>query len=426
MGIIMYKNMTYTGDELVDIIIPNISTNSSSYSSPLKISNGIISGFTTQYNYFRPLDKDGNILHVDFSKPFEIKVVFKVTELKNQAQVLFGGEQSYYHTPSIEIAANNNAIWCGLSTSGTTWDYYLDFLPTVMEGNTIPLNSEVTVDAIWDGTDYTVTVSYNGNSYTMSVTPASLPYSSENYNLEFGGINKSSNHYATYTNIDLAQTFIKSEGRMIWGYEKKKKNYNINIIADWDFKNSLVDNVNGFTAILRNSSTRDSSGIHITDSDQGIEIPSELYTLDTIYEIRFGTMSKQFDDSVHGRIITYLPWINQEQTEITDTGFIFHKQTQKWGVWDKTNSWRDTDISDVDYFSNSILKIKVDVNGLWHIYKNNVLIFEPQYAMPLGAKLFALGGLTINGIGDQSFYNMTIEGLKIYRENGDSNGDYNT
>lgn len=188
------------------------------------------------------------------------------------------------------------------------------------------------------------------------------------------------------------------------------------VAAYWDFTTSLVDKINGVTATLYGSPTRDSDGIHITSGSQAVEFPGYLFMPGFIYEIKFGDMSKQFTSDYHGRLMNIFPWNSPESSlNETNTGLIFHKQTQKFGVWDAVNLWQDSTVSDADYFSNSTVKIVVDIDGSWKIYKDDVLVFEPAAALPLQAKYFAIGGLNKNtSIANNTFYNMDIKSFKIY------------
>ena len=60
-----------------------------------------------------------------------------------------------------------------------------------------------------------------------------------------------------------------------------------------------------------------------------------------------------------------------------DCGFIY-RSTGAWAFY--SNEWEDSEIEDINFFSNSKLKIYVDSSSKWHIYKNNVLVFEPTIA----------------------------------------------
>lgn len=84
-------------------------------------------------------------------------------------------------------------------------------------------------------------------------------------------------------------------------------------------------------------------------------------------------------------------------------GFLYRNSN----VWSFYNgSWYDTNIADSAYFDNSTVKIVVDANNYWHIYKDDVLIFEPAGACAISEP--AIGskdGSCIN--------NATITGVRI-------------
>ena len=172
--------------------------------------------FTHGNSFMRPIDTNGNVVKPDFRNPFEIQVTFKITGTVSRPMVLFGAEQGFYYAPSIEISSNNSGLWCGLSTNGSSWTKSLLFTAGNSEINITP-NTIMRVNAVWDGTDYKVTVFDGVTTLTKSVTPSATPYYSSSYNLEFGGISKSNNHYARYVDIDLENTFIKQNNVMIWG-----------------------------------------------------------------------------------------------------------------------------------------------------------------------------------------------------------------
>lgn len=56
-------------------------------------------------------------------------------------------------------------------------------------------------------------------------------------------------------------------------------------------------------------------------------------------------------------------------------GFIY-RDTGKWAFY--SSSWIDSEITAGDFFDNCTVKIYIDSNNKWHIYKDNVLVFEPN------------------------------------------------
>jgi len=172
-------------------------------------------------------------------------------------------------------------------------------------------------------------------------------------------------------------------------------------VERFDFTQSLVGSVNGFTATLT-SATRDSSGVHYTGPGDMINLPSVLLGVLKTYEIEVGAMNAQSFNN--GAVFGY-----NISTNSSTHGFAYHTATSKWGVWDSVNGWRDTNISDSNYFANSTIKIVIGADRLWKIYKDDVLLFEPTSAFPMDGII----NFKIGGPGNNSFYNMTIESLKI-------------
>ena len=100
----------------------------------------------------------------------------------------------------------------------------------------------------------------------------------------------------------------------------------------------------------------------------------------------------------------------------SDKGFIYRNT----GVWAFYNgSWEDASFSDATdgaFFSNCNLKIYIDNNDKWHIYKNNVLIWEPNGAQTLTSP--SIGSTASSQ--RNSIDNALIEYIKIYNGNASS------
>lgn len=90
------------------------------------------------------------------------------------------------------------------------------------------------------------------------------------------------------------------------------------------------------------------------------------------------------------------------------TGFIY-RTTGKWAFY--SGSWEETDITDDSYFSNSKVKVYIDSSKKWHIYKNNVLLFEP-------INVCNVNDLMIGSSEEYSIIGAVITGLRVYQ------GDY--
>lgn len=184
-------------------------------SNSLYVSNDWAGPFNSRYTYMRPGNSTGGFLKPNWSEPFEIKVQFSVSQSLSRSMVLFGAEQGFYYCPSIEVQSNNSGIWCGLSSTGSSWTRNITF--TSSDGVVVDINTTMYVIAVWDGTDYTVTFYDGSNAVTKSITPTNAPYFNDSYNLEFGGISKSDSHFAQYVKIDLLHTYIKENNVLVWG-----------------------------------------------------------------------------------------------------------------------------------------------------------------------------------------------------------------
>lgn len=89
-------------------------------------------------------------------------------------------------------------------------------------------------------------------------------------------------------------------------------------------------------------------------------------------------------------------------------GFIY-RSTGKWSFY-ANNYWAtDSNITDGSYFDDSLISIYIDANGYWHVYKDGVLVYEPNRALTVYNQIF------IGSTGGQSINNATIKSVKIYQ-----------
>lgn len=93
----------------------------------------------------------------------------------------------------------------------------------------------------------------------------------------------------------------------------------------------------------------------------------------------------------------------------SSNGFIY-RSTGVWSVY--MNSWEDSQLTDGSLFNNSKVKFYIDANGYWHIYKNNILIWEPATRMSLLSSELQIGSTT-----GTSIINSILTGLRIYDGN---------
>lgn len=117
----------------------------------------------------------------------------------------------------------------------------------------------------------------------------------------------------------------------------------------------------------------------------------------TLY-LDIGAFLLQADPNLHRRFIA----VGES------SGLIYRYQTNKWAFYG--GSWEDSSIEDPAFFSNSKLKIYVDQNDKWHIYKDDILVFEPTEAYRV------VNSFTI-GSGSQSINTGLFKSARLYNGN---------
>lgn len=98
---------------------------------------------------------------------------------------------------------------------------------------------------------------------------------------------------------------------------------------------------------------------------------------------------------------------------------LIYRSTGKWAFYN--GNWEDSAITDGDFFDGAKVKVYVDANNKWHIYKDNILVFEPTGAqvinVPTGSTTNYAGPF-IGSYGGQVVINAVFAGLRVYH------GDY--
>jgi len=197
------------------VSIPSFNAYGSS-SSPLKV-GAKVGPFTSGSSFITPTDDYGNDIFPKWNQPFEICVTFELTSFGSSGHALFGSNSGYWSTPSIEVRPNNT-FWCGWSTNGNSWTDYMNIEGS--DGVNLKTGTQIVVDAVYDGTNYTVTINDGTNITSKSISVSGAHYYSSSKLLQFGGINTDNNLCAKCEIIDLSNTYIKENGVLIWGLEK--------------------------------------------------------------------------------------------------------------------------------------------------------------------------------------------------------------
>ena len=171
-------------------------------------------------------------------------------------------------------------------------------------------------------------------------------------------------------------------------------------LVNFNFKESLIDSIHGFTATLGGSATQGNSGVSIPSYNSRIiltEINFAIIGNIFTFEIDVGDCNINTSDGKHKR---FFMWSSA-------CGLIY-RSTGYWGIYG--NDWYMTTISDKDFFKNSTVKIACNKNNI-KLYRNNQLVHE------FNINSYLSSGNSYNlyiGSNDQSAHNMIIEGFRVY------------
>lgn len=176
------------------------------------IKEGKITGFTTGPSIWQPMDANNTHLIVNWSQPFKIHARLTLNNTYNGSQALYGANATnvYFVLPTCEIRLA--AFWFGFTTNGSSWTDEITI-------TTVPVvaNGEYEIDVVYDGTKVSVTVSDGTNTETAEITPSASLYNNSNNKIGFGGIAQNSNLVARYVAFDPDDTYIESNGNIVWG-----------------------------------------------------------------------------------------------------------------------------------------------------------------------------------------------------------------
>lgn len=145
-----------------------------------------------------------------------------------------------------------------------------------------------------------------------------------------------------------------------------------------DFRKGLVDTGNAELKInvyLFGGAVQNENGIGISGGSQGATLTNCKFQKN--HEYTFGVSSIAYPTiSGHKRFIT-----SGVSSGYNDCGLIY-RSTGKWAVYDQTNGWQESSITDPVYFLNSLLSIYIDDSGKWHIRKNGNDVFVTPNPVP--------------------------------------------
>lgn len=176
------------------------------------IKEGKITGFSTGASIWQPRNASNADLVIDWSQPFKIHTKLTLNNTYSGAQALYGanGLNIYFVLPTCEI--HPSEFWFGFTTNGSSWT------DTIII-TTVPVvaNGEYEIDVVYDGTKVSVTVSDGTNTETAETTPSASLYNNSNNKIGFGGIAQNGSLVARYVAFDPDDTYIESNGSIVWG-----------------------------------------------------------------------------------------------------------------------------------------------------------------------------------------------------------------
>ena len=154
-----------------------------------------------------------------YTQSFEIVINFVIDSLPTRSNVLFGSSvySDFFKAPSFEI--QSNAIWAGLSYTGTQWDNNIeisDFEYEINKDYYLKYSHNVISKIL------KLEISYDGKTWTTlsELTDVSIGYQGKsNEYLEIGGVARSSNHYFSCGKINLFRSYILTDDELFWGVQ---------------------------------------------------------------------------------------------------------------------------------------------------------------------------------------------------------------
>lgn len=238
-------------------------------------------------------------------------------------------------------------------------------------------SSDITQNGIYDTTD--------NNSVNVNV-PNTYTNADEGKVVENGALTPQTSRPNDITQNGIYDTTL---------YNSINVNVANSGILNFDFTQSFTDTLKNYTASAYYVNITNNGATFQNDYAR-IRIP--IYAPFLTYEIEVGELRR---GSNHTRFLMY----------DASNGFIYRNA----GYWTfYRGSWDTVQISDFNFFNNSTVKLVIDIDYIWHIYKNDVLVISSQGACP-PQKDGSLYPLFIgSGSGDSLATGSTIKSLKVY------------
>lgn len=167
----------------------------------------------------------------------------------------------------------------------------------------------------------------------------------------------------------------------------------------WDLSESIYDEIDNLPVSLAGGAEENTGGIYLPSASSQIVLPSVIKPLGVIFEIELGATEAVLGSS-HLRF--FVSNINS-----WNSGLIY-RSTGEWSFYSGSTWDNGSGITDINFFSNSIVKIVIDYAGKWKIYKNNSLVYSPTIALSNLTNALSIGSTA------QSYFPALVKSIKVY------------
>lgn len=162
-----------------------------------------------------------------------------------------------------------------------------------------------------------------------------------------------------------------------------------NELAKWDFTKYGTRDIT--------DASLDSGGLHLTGSDSRLGLGNIYRDTSIFIDVVESNAIAESGNNYRLAMIAY------------ENGLVYRGSVGKWSFYN--GSWAtESDISDINFFDDSTIKIYFDNSGHWNIYKNGVFVYKPNITVNDGAPF-------IIGSSGSSFKDIVISSVRVYSGN---------
>ena len=230
------------------------------------------------------------------------------------------------------------------------------------------------------------------------------------------------------TDYTLSGTLTAGTSTVTVTYQNKTDTFNVtvtqsSILYDWDLKSSLVDSVNGATAIT--TATRDSNGVTFTEANTYLDFGT-IYSRNRTYEIDIEYIGAS-QSSKYRRAFAYSE-TNLDPTSNTATLIVAMSTYRPGWYWYLGTAWDSSAIGSAvstadsyGYFDGKTMKIYIDESGYGHVYAKTIGADDSTYVYvgvshsPLTNYSTSNAHVYIGGSNNDMIAPARISGFRVYQ-----------